>query len=89
MSYVERARRYLDERQSGPQLMETHCEISEISEIRGDTAGWWTDRLPESPAPILHLPPAMCIAPSACSRISPCDRHAAGEPCQIRNGEPA
>lgn len=37
-------------------------------------------------APILHLPPAECIAPIACSRLGQCERHAAGRPCQADHG---
>lgn len=48
---------------------------------------WWTDRLPEGSGPILHLPPWSCIAPSACSRLGPCDRHGAGQACQITTGD--
>lgn len=37
-------------------------------------------------APFVYLPPRSCIAPIACSRIGPCDRRAAGQPCQIMHG---
>lgn len=44
---------------------------------------WWEERLPEGTAPIRHRPPAACFVPAACARLGPCDRHAAGAPCQV------
>ena len=49
----------------------------------------WEREMRASFAPILHLPPKSCIAPSACSRLGPCDRHTDGQPCQIRNSAPS
>lgn len=86
MSYAERARRYLEALQSEPHITAAPYEINEINEKRGDEAVWWHDR--GAATPILMLPPATCIAPIACSRLGPCDRHADGQPCQVA-GEPA
>jgi hypothetical protein len=32
------------------------------------------------------LPAPGCLTPGVCARLGPCDRHAAGQPCQITNG---
>ena len=32
---------------------------------------------------ILHLPPRGCIGPIVCSRLGPCQRHAAGQGCEV------
>ncbi len=63
---------------------EHSSEISEISEESlplADNA--WLDGVRTAFAPILHLPPAGCLGPRVCSRIGPCDRHAAGRPCRV------
>ena len=82
MSYAERAARFLAHRRGGVATTEPEREESERSEERAGPAGvWWDDRMPAGSAPILCLPPAGCIAPRACARLGPCERHAAGRPC--------
>ena len=44
---------------------------------------WWDDSNFASSTPISYLPPRECIAPRACSRLGPCDRHVAGDPCHV------
>ncbi len=46
-------------------------------------AVWWDDTNFASSTPIRHLPPRECITPRACSRLGPCDRHPAGNPCLV------
>ena len=81
-SYAERARRFLAER---TRAADSGREESEQSEERagGPVEPWWDDIVPAGSAPILHLPPREGVAPIACSRLGPCERHRAGRPCHV------
>lgn len=57
-----------------------------MAERRDPAADWWADS-PAAVAPIVWTPPRECCGPVACSRIGPCDRHAAGRPCRIESTE--
>ena len=43
----------------------------------------WDRGMRASYGAILHLPPRGCIAPIACSRLGPCERHAGGRSCEV------
>ena len=89
MSYAERARRFLAEGHAASLMIESADERNEGNEQRLDAvpmephAIWWTDRVPAGSSPILYLPPRGCLGPRVCSRIGPCERHLAGNPCEI------
>jgi len=70
---------------SPPRREESARTLCERSEIRGkpDDVDDWLREMRASYAPILHVPPAGCLGPRACSRLGPCDRHAAGSPCLV------
>ncbi len=62
-------------------------EQRDESDQRGDApieGVWWDDQKLVGLAPILCLPPRTCIAPRACARLGPCERHAAGVLCLVR-----
>ena len=88
VSYTDHARRYLATLEGREETTGTPCEKSEISEKRvGTREGeeppivvWWKDSS-AAVAPIVWSPPRGCLGPVACSRLGPCDRHVAGQPC--------
>src|SRR5688500_15285814 len=43
----------------------------------------WHRGMRASYGAILHLPPHGCLAPIACSRLGPCERHARGRSCEV------
>ncbi|MDP9355351.1 MAG: hypothetical protein M3Q71_05270 [Chloroflexota bacterium] len=45
---------------------------------------WWDDANFASSVPISRLPPRECIAPRACSRLGPCERSLAHNPCLVK-----
>ena len=81
MSYAERARRYLSERQSEfptTAVLYERNERNELSRSNARTGGIG----PNTPAPF--TPPAGCIASRiACPVLGPCPRHLAGNPCLV------
>ncbi len=81
-SYAERARRFLSDR-AGSEADGERSEESEVSGVAVMGEARWQDRMPAGSAPILHLPPRVCIGPSACARLGPCERHVAGRPCLV------
>ncbi len=89
MSYMDRAIQFLQDLQQVHDRAEVGDEINETNEINppavevldGDV--WWDEANFASSAPIRHLPPQECFAPRACSRLGPCDRHLAGNPCLV------
>ena len=92
MSYADLARRFLAARQEETNAERSPDEINEGNEERAGLRApaeaptvWWRD--PPGLAPILVMPPRPCIAPIACSRLGPCDRHAAGRPCLVAANE--
>ncbi len=52
------------------------------SELAAPADGWTDDAIFTSAAPIRRLP-RECIGPRVCSRLGPCERHVAGNPCQV------
>ncbi len=88
MSYMERAIQFLQDLQQSPGRAEVADEINEGNEKTLSTGAvmdddvWWDDTKFSSSAPIRHLPPRECIAPGVCSRLGPCERRVAGNPCQ-------
>ncbi len=89
MSYAERARRFLAEGYTATATIASADEINAVNEQRVDAVEmepipiWWIDRVPAGSSPILYLPPQGCLGPRVCSRIGPCERHLAGNPCEI------
>ncbi len=89
MSYMERAIRFLQDLHEQPDMAVGVDEINEGNEISLSTVAvidgnvWWDDAIFASSAPIRHLPPRECITPRACSRLGPCERHVAEQPCQV------
>ena len=65
----------------------TGCAESAVSAERpaaaaGVVANPWTAEMRASFAPVRHRVPAGCLAPTACGRLGPCGRRAAGHPCR-------
>ena len=98
-SYAERARRFRAERARAEDPGREESDKSEERGADGNGGVWWDDPILAPPsddgwlrevrasyAPILHLPPRGCLGPSVCSRVGPCDRHAAGRPCDVGGG---
>ncbi len=87
MTYADHARRFLETRPPAVEMPAVANEINEENEQRGslddpDIAVWWKDS-PAASAPIAWSPPPACCGPIACSRLGPCERHAAGRPCRL------
>ena len=54
-----------------------------LDALTAEAAGGWTGAMRAAFAPLVHTPPAGCIAPAVCGRIGRCDRTAAGRPCHM------
>ncbi len=72
---------YLDLIQAEPLTSPANEETKKPASTSDDP---WLAQVRGAFAPVLYLPPRGCLGRSVCSRLGPCDRHAAGQPCDVR-----